>query len=168
MLDNKEIWRDCKGYEGLYQVSNMCRVWSVRKQKYMNGTPDKDGYLRVHLTAKNGKVKMEKIHRLVALVFVENPSNYPVVNHKDENKQNNNVNNLEWCSTIYNNIYSKGKAVYCIELDLTFDCSQTAMKELHIDGSDIRKVCKGQKKTAGGYTWRYVNEYQSKPIKESI
>lgn len=157
MLENKEIWMDCKGYEGFYQVSNLGRVWSVRSQSYLTGNADKDGYLRVHLTAKNGKRKMEFIHRIVALAFISNPTGLPVVNHRDQNKQNNCVDNLEWCDVRYNNIYSKGKAVRCIELDLVFDCSQTAMKELGVDGSDIRKCCKGQKNTCGGYHWEYYN-----------
>lgn len=106
----KEIWIDCKGYEGKYQVSNLGRVWSIGSQKYLNGFIDKDGYMCVYLTAKNGKVKMEKIHRLIALVFLDNPNNYPQVNHKDKNKSNNCVDNLEWCTAKYNNTYSKGKA----------------------------------------------------------
>ena len=106
----KEIWKDCKGYEGKYQVSNLGRVWSIGSQKYLKGSTDKDGYMCVYLTAKNGKTKIEKIHRLVALVFLDNPNNYPQVNHKDENKQNNCVDNLEWCDTKYNTTYSKSKA----------------------------------------------------------
>ena len=105
----KEIWKDCKGYEGLYQISNLGRVWSIGSQKYLKGSIDKDGYMCVYLTAKNGKTKMEKIHRLVALVFLDNPNNYTQVNHKDKNKQNNCVDNLEWCTAKYNNTYSKGK-----------------------------------------------------------
>ena len=93
----KEIWKDCKGYEGKYQVSNLGRVWSIGSQKYLKGSYDRDGYIQVYLTAKNGKVKMEKVYRLVALVFLDNPNNYPQVNHKDKNKQNNCVDNLEWC-----------------------------------------------------------------------
>ena len=157
MMENKEIWKDCKGYEGLYQVSNLGRVWSVKTQSYIYGGWDKDGYIRVHLTAKNGKTKIEKVHRLVALVFLDNPNNYPVVNHKDENKQNNSVENLEWCNTAYNNIYSRGKAVICVELNRIFDCSQTAGKELGIDASGIRKCCKGKKLTCGGYHWKYYD-----------
>ena len=152
-----EIWKDCKGYEGKYQVSNLGRVWNVNRQHYLYGSFDKDGYIYVHLTAKNGKRKKERVHRLVALAFLPNPTNLPVVHHKDENKQNNCVSNLAWASVRENTIYSKGKAIRCIELDRIFDCSQTAMKELNIDGSDIRKCCKGQKKTAGGYHWEYYN-----------
>lgn len=152
-----EVWKDCKGYEGIYQVSNYGRVWSVRSQKYLYGSKDKDGYLRVNLTAKNGKIKLERIHRLVAIAFLENPFNYPQVNHKDENKSNNRVDNLEWCNAEYNNTYSKGKKVYCIELQKEYSCSQGAMRDLGVDGSDIRKCCKGQKKSAGSYHWRYAD-----------
>lgn len=123
MLENNEVWKDCKGYEGLYQVSNLGRVWSVKSQAYLKGSSDKDGYIRVHLTAKNGKRKHESIHRLVAIAFIPNATGLPVVNHKDENKQNNNVDNLEWCSARYNTIYSKGKAIRCVELGKVFDCS---------------------------------------------
>lgn len=152
-----EIWKDCKGYEGLYQVSNLGRIWSIKRQKYLKGCGDKDGYLRVSLTAKNGKVKTEKIHRLVAIAFISNPLGLPVVNHKDENKQNNTVDNLEWCSVGYNTIYSRGKPVLCVELNKVFDCSQSAMRELGICGSAIRGCCKGKGKTAGGYHWRYYD-----------
>ena len=150
-----EIWKDCKGYEGSYQVSNLGRIWSIKGQRYLKGCEDKDGYLRVNLTAKNGKVKTERIHRLVAIAFIPNPLGLPVVNHKDENKQNNAVDNLEWCSVRYNNIYSKGKPIICVELNRVFDCSQSAMRELGICGRSIRQCCKGQGKTAGGYHWRY-------------
>ena len=97
-----EEWRDIKGYEGLYQVSNLGRVRS--KRKILKGTPDKDGYLRVAL-CKNGTRKYFGIHRLVAIAFIYNANNYPCVNHKDENKTNNRVKNLEWCTIAYNNCY---------------------------------------------------------------
>lgn len=98
----EEIWRDCKGYEGKYQVSSEGRVWSVKGQKYLNGTIATSGYVYIHMTAENGKRKKERLHRLVAIAFLDNPNNYPQVNHKDENKLNNAVSNLEWCSAKYN------------------------------------------------------------------
>ena len=106
----KEIWKDCKGYEGLYQVSNLGRVWNIKLQRYLKGSYDKDGYIRVILTAKNGKAKMERVYILVVVVLLNNHNNYSQVNHKDKNKGNNCVDNLEWCDTKYNTTYSKGKA----------------------------------------------------------
>ena len=102
MLENKEIWKDIKGYEGKYQVSNFGRVWSIKNQKYLKYWVNRCGYHLVGLRSKNGKQKHEQIHRLVALAFIENPNNYPQVNHKDENKGNNCVENLEWVTAKQN------------------------------------------------------------------
>ena len=160
----KEIWKDCKGYEGLYQVSNLGRVWSIRSQKYLNGSIDKDGYIQVYLTAKNGKCKKERVHRLVALVFLDNPTRMPVVNHIDENKENNCVDNLEWTSIkdnanhgTRNKRVSKANSipVYCFELDKTFYGAREAERELGINHSSISKACHGKQKIAGGYHWCY-------------
>ena len=96
----REEWRDIKGYEGLYQISNLGRVHSYYKRDILEPKEDK-GYLRVGLY-KNGKRKPYSIHRLVAEAFIPNPNNYPQVNHKDEDKSNNRVSNLEWCTAKYN------------------------------------------------------------------
>lgn len=97
-----EIWKDIKDYEGLYQVSNLGRVKSKRKiLKAINSE-----YLKVGLS-KNGVQKTLTIHRLVAQAFIDNPNDYNFVNHKDENKHNNNLNNLEWCNNLYNVNYGK-------------------------------------------------------------
>ena len=98
-----EVWKDIKGYEGKYQVSTMGRVWSIKRQIYLKPCSDKDGYLKVSLVAINGKVKVEKIHRLVALTFIDNPNNHTVVNHIDSCRQNNWVGNLEWTTVRGNN-----------------------------------------------------------------
>lgn len=102
----EEIWKDIKGYEGLYQVSNYGRVKSFKhnKEKLRKEVKDNMGYLIVNLS-KNGNKKIYKIHRLVAEAFLQNPNNYPQVNHKDENKINNRADNLEWCTAKYNSNY---------------------------------------------------------------
>ena len=96
---SKEIWKDIQGYEGIYQVSSYGRVKSFKKNKVKILKPQMHykGYKFVTLH-KNGIGEKCKVHRLVAKAFIPNPNNYPVVNHKDENKSNNNVENLEWCS----------------------------------------------------------------------
>ena len=112
-----EIWRDIKGYEGLYQVSNLGRVKSL--ERYVKGKDGlrlvkeiimsisvcrTNGYFKVILH-KDGKQKRYQVHRLVAEAFIPNPDNLPIVNHKDENKINNCVWNLEWCTYSYNLTY---------------------------------------------------------------
>lgn len=111
-----EIWKDIKDYEGLYQVSNLGRVKSVKKEiKYCNGKiviyPEKilkgfistSGYFAVDLY-KNNTRKRFYVHRLVAEEFIENPLNKPEINHIDEDKLNNRVENLEWCTSSENKL----------------------------------------------------------------
>jgi hypothetical protein len=92
-----EIWKDIKGYENLYQVSNFGNVKSLRNNITLKPNVKKNGYYRVSLS-KNGKVKESNIHYLVASTFIENPESKPTVNHKDLNKLNNCVTNLEWAT----------------------------------------------------------------------
>lgn len=109
-----EIWKDVKDYEGLYQVSNIGRVKSLKKE--VNGRGNKvrivkerilkpvivyNGYERVILS-KNCKTKLYRVNRLVAQAFIPNNNNYPIINHIDGDKRNNNVDNLEWCSYSHN------------------------------------------------------------------
>lgn len=113
-----EIWKDVKGYEGLYQVSNMGRVRSVARvvtwknqqtksyKSRMMKIREKNGY-RVVSLYKNHKSKDNRVHRLVADAFIENPNNLPFINHIDEDKSNNKVDNLEWCTRQYNNNYGR-------------------------------------------------------------
>lgn len=112
----EEEWRDIKEYEGLYQVSNYGNVRSLdRIIKSKNGVikhirgriirqETNDGYKYCSL-CKSGIAKPQKVHRLVACAFIPNPQNHPYINHKDENKSNNKVDNLEWCSKWYNEHY---------------------------------------------------------------
>lgn len=116
-----EIWAPVKGYENLYEVSNLGRVRSLGRMikgktrsgidadRYHKGKlralqRDSNGYLHVGLS-RNGVVKIYRVHRLVAEAFIDNPKGLPEVNHKDENRTNNNANNLEWCTHQYNNAY---------------------------------------------------------------
>ena len=105
MLD--EIWKDIENYENVYQISNIGRVRRIYKNgntKILKQDITKRGYCRISLS-KNQKHKHYQIHRLVAKAFIPNPNNYPIVNHKDENPMNNNVDNLEWCTYSYNTLY---------------------------------------------------------------
>lgn len=177
-----EIWKAAVGYEGKYEVSNFGRVRSlpryvrnsVGSKTFVEGkllTPckDKAGYLRIILSDKNYKKKLWTVHRLVALAFLDNPSNLPVVNHKDENKENNRVDNLEWCTQSYNLSYNDGQrkrrerkiAMYdkvtgaCIK---TFNSINEASEIMKINRTTICEVAAGRygHRSAGGYIWRYT------------
>lgn len=99
----EEEWRPVKGYEGLYEVSNMGRVRSLYygKSRILKQGVDCHGYMHVCLS-KDGTCNTKRVHRLVATAFIQNPDNYECVNHKDGNKKNNTVDNLEWCTISYN------------------------------------------------------------------
>ena len=112
-----EIWKDVPGYEGIYVVSSFGRVRSLQRtrkgsygsimvvnERILNHKIDKDGYHIVTLS-KEGKTKCIGVHRLVAQAFLPNPDNLPQINHKNEDKSNNFVDNLEWCTVKYNNTY---------------------------------------------------------------
>lgn len=116
----EEIWKDIEGYEGLYQISNLGRVKSLERyiKHYKGGESlHKEKIRRINLDSlrgyqyiflcKDGKTKFHRVHRLVANSFIDNPTNFSDVNHIDECKTNNNVDNLVWCSTRENTTYSK-------------------------------------------------------------
>lgn len=96
-----EIWKDVVGYEQFYQVSNKGRVRRKKDFYELSQQIGSGGYKQVALS-KCGKAKMIPVHRIVAKAFIKNELNFPCVNHKDEDKQNNNADNLEWCSYSYN------------------------------------------------------------------
>lgn len=99
------MWKDINGYEGLYQVNEFGDVRSIKRNKNIFKSVTNSGYYQVKLY-KDSKSKNFYVHRLVSEAFIDNPNNYKEVNHKDENKLNNQVENLEWCDRIYNEHYN--------------------------------------------------------------
>lgn len=150
-----EVWKDIKGYEGLYQVSNMGNVRSLKRNKNLSLEIIRGGYCRVKL-CDNGKENKILVHRLVAKEFLDNPLGLCEINHKDENKLNNNVENLEYCTRRYNVEYSQAKSVHCLETNDYFKSLKEAEETTQISKSHICDVCNGKRKTAGGYRWEYA------------
>lgn len=184
----KEIWKPIKGYENAYEVSNKGNIRSVDRHVYQQnrmvlykGTklkPYKNnaGYFCIGLSIGNKKKKFT-IHRLVAESFLPNPHNYPQINHKDENKENNELTNLEWCTGSYNDRYgtlSKRKEIkyghkVCMynkrgEFLKVFLSARGAEREMGISHSEILNCCKGDAYTAGGYVWRFLKETNGESI----
>lgn len=121
--------------------------------------------------SKDGKQKHYYIHVLVATTFIPNPDNLPEVNHIDENKANNKVDNLEWCNHLYNSNYGTrmkkehishinhpklSKHVLCVETGIIYDSAHEANRQTNANITNICKVCRGERNTAGGYHWKYV------------
>lgn len=157
--------RDIPGFEGLYAVTSCGKVWSYKRKIFLKVWDRGNGYLSVNLY-KNGVEKHFLIHRLVAEAYLPNPEGLPQVNHIDEDKTHNYINNLEWCDSQYNNNYGTrcermsktlGKMIYCVELGRTFDSACQAARELGLNNSHISKCCTGKRKTTGGYHWRYAD-----------
>lgn len=176
-----EVWANIPNNDD-YQISNLGRVCSYKKneRKILKGWIQNTGYLTVSL----GKKKYS-VHRLVAEVFIHHKTGRTIVNHKDGNKLNNNVNNLEWCTTKENNRHAfktglmnnaiqlmkkrkiRAKRINQYDLDGNFIKSylgsieaETNLKKqgIAVNGRNIRNVCQGKRNTAGGFVWRYAND----------
>lgn len=169
---------------GLYQISNLGRIKSLpksmangkgnyhRKERILKPISQNNGYFSVTLY-KHKKGVIYYIHKLVAQAFIPNPDNLPCVNHKDENKHNNLTNNLEWCTHEYNLNYGtrnrsisqaminnplQSKPVICIETGVIYPSMQEVERLLKIHNSHICDCCKGKRRRAGGYHWKYAEE----------
>lgn len=171
---------DIQGYEGLYKVNNGGDILSVRSRKILKAGKNKQGYMCVVL-AKDGKCKTYKVHRLVASAFIPNPQNLPSINHKDENKTNNNVNNLEWCTHKYNLNYGTAierrsktikespikqrKSVLQLSLQgniiAEYRSIKEAAEETGIDRRQISRAINHVGKQAQGYLWILKDNYDS-------
>ena len=174
-------------FDGFYEVSNFGEIrsialWSSRYKKVikrkrpflLKQETTYDGYKRVVLCLY-GKHFHLSVHRLVAELFVENPNNYPCVNHKDENTMNNRADNLEWCTAQYNSNYgtlpkrisercknnpaiSKAVNQYSMDGELVgyYPSAKEAQRQTGINADVICRCCKGKARTSGGYRWSYA------------
>lgn len=189
-MDNKyinEIWKPIKDWENIYEVSNYGRVRRITYDSpiyhtagelpyYIKKRYDKDGYVRYALCYR-GKIKQAFAHRLVAEAFIENPNNYPVINHIDCDIKNNCVTNLEWCTIKYNNNYIKkmGRTNYAygnkhssskkvLQFDKQgnfikeYESSGHASRELGITSSQIRSCCNPNSRTKSVHS--YIFKYK--------
>ena len=168
----EEIWKDIEGYEGFYQVSNLGNVKTLNYRGYggekiMKKTLNNYGYEVVGL-----KGKLFLVHRLVAKAFIPNPKDYPIINHKDEIKNNNSVDNLEWCDYKHNANYgtaierrveTRKRPIFAITKDDDiefYDCISDAARILHVDENCIRHALKKiQKTSCDGRIWDYQDRF---------
>ena len=188
----EEVWKDIDECDGFYQVSNLGRVRSVDRyiERMNNGTMskqfckgrilkqnvDEDGYFRINIRLDR-KDKRFGVHRLVAATFISNPDNLPCVNHINGNKQDNSVENLEWCTVAYNNHHAEkiglrphsiyedrnavkaklSKPVKCIENGVVYSSYTEAEKSLNLGSTAVFHSIKYKRKTKSGYTFVPVN-----------
>ena len=163
----KEVWLPINGYEDRCLISNLGRVKNKATLKILRVRFSRTGYARVNLS-KGGSLHTERIHRLVGTHFIPNPDNLPELNHINEDKSDNRAENLEWCDKIYNvNFGSRtdrqkekvSKAVIQLSADdreIAHFCSTVqAGKQTGVNSHRIADCCRGTRKTAGGFKWKY-------------
>ena len=168
-MKNIEEWKDIKEYEGIYQISNFGRIRKIskyvkdgieyiRNEKLLKGQIREKGYITVTLT-KNGKSKHYRVHRLVAIHFIPNPYNYDQVNHLDKNKQNNRVDNLEWCNNEQNCRHGFAKKVKRTDMFTNEIKYYDALSDVKNDGFDMGRVslcCHGRQDVYKCCYWQFV------------
>lgn len=177
-----EIWKDIPEFLGVYQVSNLGRVRSLDRinaqgrfavGKVLKSRIGKQGYPYVILKFGQ-KQRTLKVHRLVAKAFIENPYNFPMINHKDEDKTNNIVSNLEWCDAKYNVNYGGGieraasktrEPVAQMDIDgriiAIYPGFNVAQQKTGVSESKISMCCSGKRKSAGGFKWKKVQSHEA-------
>ncbi len=184
-----EVWKDVEGFEGFYQISNYGRLKSfkqLREGRILSLNNKNGTYLSVILTAKNKEPRSTRMHRLVSEAFISNPDSLPEVNHKDCNRQNNHVDNLEWVThednmqhalanhkgmfdgMITYNKHVRPKPIAMVDkrtgaILKVFDTGSEAAKATGVCGRNILQVANKTeykpgltRKQAGGYIWRFA------------
>lgn len=152
----------------MYAVTSCGKIWSYRNSRFLTPRKDHKGYLTVLLCNK-GTEKEFKIHRLVANAYIPNSDNLPQINHKDENKQNNCISNLEWCTNSYNRNYgsrnkraaigiskAKMKPCICVETGKIYSSVIEAAKDTNLRKESISRCCRGERKTYAHTHWNYI------------
>ena len=151
------------GYEGLYAITSCGKVWSYRNECFLKPISTRNGYLIVALY-KDRQRKWYSLHRLVAEAYIPNPENLPQVNHRDENKANNCLQNLEWCDAKYNINYGTRpekikKPILQYDLDGNFIREWSSATDVSKEAQEnICQCLKGKRKTAYGFIWKYKED----------
>ena len=163
-MSEVETFVEIDGFER-YEVSNLGRVRNIKSGRMLKPHLNRDGYLKHHLYWHD-KQKHLFLHRIIAIAFIDNPEEKPCVNHIDENKLNNDLSNLEWCTERENLVHgtrtkraAEKHSKKVIQLDLNynvlniFESMTQAEQETGASASSISKCCNGKLKSAGGYKW---------------
>lgn len=172
-----EIWRAIPGYEGLYEASTEGRIRSVartatgrwgtcrRRSTILKPTPTGKGYLQVRFSV-DGEKSQPLVHRLVAAAFLPNPRRLPQINHKDGDKANNRIDNLEWCTASENALHrgrvlhkAVGRAkrpVVCTDTGVVYASSHDAAKALGLRQGNIFQVCQGRYNRVNGLHFEFA------------